>query len=267
MAHTFAITDEVRDILQRSRFADGILFLPAEQLERPLYERVNKVLVGAGGTWNRTARGHVFPDAIDPRPLLLHAIATGVATNRQQSLQAFYTPAALATQLVRNHLALQPGHRVLEPSAGHGALALAAAQYTSRADILCIEIDLSAVERLKGYGFPVLCQDFLTLPGRPVDCVVMNPPFTRGQDMAHVLHALQFLPPGGRLVALTSPTAGLGTTRTHQQFRTTMQAVGAVRSQCPADAFAASGTRVRPALWVLTMPRQHHEEKTRVPSL
>ena len=69
-----------------------------------------------------------------------------------------------------------------------------------------------------------------------------------------MLYALHFLKPGGRLVAITSAMAGVGNTRARQYFRATMQALGADRSQLPEDAFAASGTRVHTALWLLTMP-------------
>ncbi len=40
----------------------------------------------------------------------------------------------------------------------------------------------------------------------PIDAVIMNPPFSKGQDMAHVSRALEFLRPGGTLVAIMPPT-------------------------------------------------------------
>ena len=46
-------------------------------------------------------------------------------------------------------------------------------------------------------------EDFLAVPPAPVyDRVIMNPPFTRGQDVTHVQHALRFVRPGRRLVAV-----------------------------------------------------------------
>jgi 16S rRNA G1207 methylase RsmC len=45
--------------------------------------------------------------------------------------------------------------------------------------------------------------DFLDVtPRRAYDRVVMNPPFTRGQDLKHVKHALQFLAHGGALFSV-----------------------------------------------------------------
>jgi 16S rRNA G1207 methylase RsmC len=47
------------------------------------------------------------------------------------------------------------------------------------------------------------CQDFLTVsPPGTFDAVIMNPPFKDGADIKHILHAREFLKPGGRLVAI-----------------------------------------------------------------
>src|SRR3546814_3629081 len=42
----------------------------------------------------------------------------------------------------------------------------------------------------------------LNSPVFSVDAVVMNPPFEKGQDVAHVLHAWRSLKTGGTLVAI-----------------------------------------------------------------
>src|SRR5712692_2168056 len=163
MTATFTITDEVREVLKTVTITGTWVYLP-QQLPRTLYEAVNTVLAGTGGKWDKQAKAHAFPR--DSEPLIQAAIVTGQATNRKQQYQAFYTPQALAETLVRAHIDIQPGDSVLEPSAGHGALALAAAQYTSRDQILCYEIDPKAVDVLKGHGFPTMYQDFLTTTTR-----------------------------------------------------------------------------------------------------
>jgi 16S rRNA G1207 methylase RsmC len=38
--------------------------------------------------------------------------------------------------------------------------------------------------------------------GGEFDAVIMNPPFKQGRDVKHILHALDMLKPGGRLVSL-----------------------------------------------------------------
>ena len=46
--------------------------------------------------------------------------------------------------------------------------------------------------------------DFLECNGDlgTFDRIVMNPPFTNGDDIKHIMHALKMLKPGGRLVAI-----------------------------------------------------------------
>ncbi len=41
----------------------------------------------------------------------------------------------------------------------------------------------------------------------------MNPPFSRQQDIRHVMHAAKFLKPGGRLVAVMGASAISGSNR------------------------------------------------------
>lgn len=204
---TLKISDEVRDVLARSTITSTSVKLP-EQLDRKLYDAVNKALAGAGGKWNKKAGAHLFDR--DPREVLSLAVETGEAVNLRTKLQAFYTPAPLADR-VAAAAKLKHGYRVLEPSAGGGALVLAAGRVAA-VKINAIDIDGVAVERL-GSLLPALadsgstlrsaCCDFLTVKQEAAyDAVLMNPPFQGGQDMAHVTHAWSFLKPGGVLVAI-----------------------------------------------------------------
>lgn len=120
--------------------------------------------------------------------------------------QLFPTPPELAARMVE--LAeIEPGHRVLEPSAGTGALCRAVLS-AARADVVAVEISPRLVEATRGNG--VLCRvdfrcaDFLAYNGDlgTFDRVVMNPPFANGADIQHIEHAASMLRPGGVLVAL-----------------------------------------------------------------
>lgn len=205
---TFKISDDVRDVLARSTITATSVKLP-EQLDRKLYDAVNKALSGAGGKWNKKAGAHIFDR--DPREALGMAIETGEAVNIKTKLQAFYTPAPLADR-VAAAAKLKHGMRVLEPSVGAGALVLAAAQVAAlRFDV--VDIDEAMPERMGAIRAKLAdsgCEhltarlgDFLTFGAEAVfDAVLMNPPFQGGQDMAHVTHAWSFLKPGGVLVAI-----------------------------------------------------------------
>lgn len=126
----------------------------------------------------------------------------------------FPTPAHIAKRVLseagvhteETHSGRYPVLSVLEPSAGEGALALPA--YKAGHDVACVELDHDRAEALRAAGLSVSRRDFLSMIpadfGRQFDRIVMNPPFDRGLDVEHVSHALKFLAPGGRLVAIMS---------------------------------------------------------------
>ena len=262
---TFKISDAVRDVLARSTITATSVKLPDEQLERKLYEAVNKALEGAGGKWNRSKKVHVFER--DPRELLGLAVETGKATNVRTALQAFYTPDALAQRVVAAaNIAMvwRSGQaiRVLEPSIGEGALAVEAASKWGekhKLEIIGYDVDEVALGKaraaMKKANVVLSLRDFLTVePGgleaasaggciKPVDVVLMNPPFTRGADIAHVTHAWQFVAPGGVLVAIMSPHFQHASTKAAIAFRAHLEMMGerAETEDIPAGTFEHTG--------------------------
>ena len=191
------LTNEVRNVLSRAVVSGNVLVLPPEQLERGLYEKVDKALKNAGGKWKRGI-GHIFPS--DAAPKLAAILGSGVSVDEKKRNQSFFTPSELASHVAS--IADVRGYNVLEPSAGRGALAIACMNAGARA-VDCCEYNLEYVEHLSQSGFAVMHADFLTLPAvDPYPRIVMNPPFTRNQDIAHVRHALKWLKPGGTLVAI-----------------------------------------------------------------
>lgn len=207
------IPEEVLAVLRRSVCTSTTLTLPPDKLDRKLYVDVNKVLEAAGGKWDRRTRSHVFER--DPRDVLDLAVSTGKIVSKKTELQAFYTPAKLAMQMV----ALLPNWtpakmrslRVLEPSAGHGALLDPLVQQgVNVQNVTCYDVDQDAVNVLNGRGYRASCRDFLSVLDPALVCafdlVVMNPPFTKGQAVAHVHHALRFPHVGGQLLAIMPPT-------------------------------------------------------------
>jgi len=101
---------------------------------------------------------------------------------------------------------------VLEPSAGKGDIAKAVMekiQYIRQAwyakkdyfDIDVIEIDENLRHILKGNGWRIVHDDFLTFATHKVyDLIVMNPPFSSGDK--HLLKALDLQQNGGKIVCL-----------------------------------------------------------------
>lgn len=125
--------------------------------------------------------------------------------------QLFPTPKELAAVLV-DLADIEPGHRVLEPSAGTGALlgAMGGRMFDHNPEGGCVhavEINPKLAGMLQAQ-FPltmVHCADFLTFGAEtflPFDRIVMNPPFENGADIKHIERALLMLKPGGKLVAI-----------------------------------------------------------------
>jgi predicted RNA methylase len=68
----------------------------------------------------------------------------------------------------------------------------------------CIEMEIKCLPILhQKTPHHVTIGDFLLVEPKPVyDRVVMNPPFTNNQDTKHILQALKWLKPTGRLFAI-----------------------------------------------------------------
>ena len=239
---SLTLADDVLDVLRRSVIEGNTLRLP-DQLDRTLYERVNKALVAAGGKWDRRAGGHVF----DTPPGERLGLDTGVVErvpDPKQTFQVFETPPELATRMAAL-MNIAPGDLVLEPSCGSGRLVAAAV--ARGAAVIAVEIrgDVSAPP-----GAWLDRRDFLTIEptGTPFDVVLMNPPFTKGQDIAHVTHALQFLRPGGRLAAVMSGSVPYAESRKAAAFRALIAEKGGRFEELPSGTFKSAGTNVSTVL-------------------
>jgi predicted RNA methylase len=244
------VAQDVMAILDGSRTDGNALFLSG-QLDRKLYTSTAKVIEAAGGKWNRKAGAHLFDgDASEAvEPILL----TGVVTVAKQEFGAFYTPEKVA-QRVANLAGIKAGDRVLEPSAGSGALAKWARFLGG--DVTCVELQEVTCRGLALGGFNPVCADFLALPVTafsPFDVVLMNPPFAGQADVAHVTHALKFLRPGGRLVAIMSASVRFRENATTAAFREMVSRCGGDITDLPPGSFAASGTNVNTV--IVTMER------------
>ena len=239
---TVRLDDETRDVLLRSRIDGNNLTLP-EQLPRDLYERVAKAITAAGGKWNRKLGCHVFQS--DVRQTLNIDVETVEVVNVQQTFQAFYTPPALADQVVET-CGMLFGSKVLEPSAGEGSLLKSLlAHGMSISDLAAVEINQKLIMALTGLAANVYCADFLECGeelGR-FDAVVMNPPFTGGQDIKHIKHALKYVSLGGRLVSIVA-----GGPKQRAAFPESHKVTWI---DLPEDSFKESGTGVNTAMVVI----------------
>jgi predicted RNA methylase len=159
----------------------------------------------------------------------------------------FQTPAELAESMAMM-AEINPGENVLEPSAGGMRLAIAAQE--CGAVVVCNEAHPDRAEELARAGFSTTRVNFLELKpaANGFDVVLMNPPFSRGQDCAHITHAWQFLRKGGRLVAIASAGVKFRGDQRTARFREFLKNIQATVIDLPPGTFSESGTEVQTVL-------------------
>jgi protein-L-isoaspartate O-methyltransferase len=247
---TITIPADVQTVLAASTITDGVLTLPP--IDRPLYVQADKVLAALGGKWNRRKKGHEFAGDVDPREAIDAAVAAG-RVRKPDHHGYFPTPPAVIDRMLK--LAdVRPGHAVLEPSAGQGAIAQRLAAIVGpTVDMVELRPDNAAVLRTLSLGTVVEGDFAAHAAAREYDRIVMNPPFERRQDARHVLHAFPMLRRGGRLVAVVGAGTPTAQDRPSAALRELVAAYGDV-VPLPPKSFQASGTGVHTALVVLDRP-------------
>lgn len=231
------LTTETLSVLSRCETDGETLRLPAK-LDRTLYLSVSKVLKGLQGKWVSSKQAFVFPHPVDD--ILEQIINTGDFVPTRQAFQFFPTPDALARRMVEM-AEIRPGERCLEPSAGRGNIA----KYMPGCD--CIELNPDNRRALVAAGFNVIGEDFMQFnPENKYDVIVMNPPFTKGQDVDHITKAIGLA--SRRVVAIASASVLFMSSKKHQDFRTLIETLGGSIEELPAKTFRESGTSVNTVL-------------------
>jgi protein-L-isoaspartate O-methyltransferase len=235
---------EIMQILDRCKVDGRQLVLP-EQLDWKVYAATNKVLEAIGGAWNRKAKAHVFDrpvaDVLDP------VLETGEYHRTKQDFGQFDTPPEIVAMMIER-AQLKSTDSVLEPSAGLGNIALAAAEIAEH--VLAIEIDPLRAKCLGHSSVAVWERDFLLVGPEPrFDVVLMNPPFAGQVDIDHVRRAALWLKPGGRLVSIMSGGVLFRTNAKTEGFRRWAERTMSIEP-LPPESFASSGTSVHTCLVV-----------------
>lgn len=247
---TIEMTAEAAEHIRQLQWApDGRSAVIVEQLDRPTYTAVNKILEAVGGKWDKKAKAHAFP--ADVREALGVAVDNG---HIEVEVDGFYeTPAAVIDRM----MSYAPdgdgdGMAILEPSAGLGAIAKVLEARYPTGHLVCIERNAARCEMLKDdMGFIVRCLDFMEyVPHWPFDLVVMNPPFERGQDVDHITRAYDMLVPGGRLIAIAGAGVAFRSDRKTAALRELIAECG-LMEPLPAGSFKDSGTGVNTVLIVI----------------
>lgn len=227
---------------QRVRFTGG---------DTPKWGELKLVLEQLGGAYKSGGKAKdgsfLFDDDMDVAAVIKAARETGEVLDK--TLLGFFATSPELADRVVSRVKLYPGARVLEPSAGMGALAKAVRRAEPAASVSCVEILDENRAVLQDLGFELVARDFLDgSPSmvQPFDAIVANPPFDKGADVKHAAHMARFLRPGGTAAVITS---GAVTFRSNaKKFRAFVESHGGAIEELPAGSFAQEGTLVKTCL-------------------
>ncbi|MBK6942499.1 MAG: methyltransferase [Planctomycetes bacterium] len=265
MVRARTISPEALTALQGSTWPEPDLMVLPASLPRKVYLECADVASALGGEWNRKRKGTVFPTtgAADALDMLVATGQYASPGDARKAFQFYETPEAFANELVIRHLRpyLPEKPRVLEPSAGSGRLVAALKRNIVGVEVTAVEVQakfhgaLSLLAQHVHTGTDFLSYSTLptsahSIPGG-YDGVLMNPPFTRQQDAHHILQALAFLRPGGRLVAIASAAVKFRQTMWYDRLRTIIENYRGKVIDNPEGTFASEGTLVNTVTIVL----------------
>ncbi|MDA3809653.1 MAG: methyltransferase [Spirochaetaceae bacterium] len=238
------INNEVANVLSNSRIEGNKLYLPEGQLDRKLYVSVNKVLVSIKGTWNRSAKAHIFPT--DPAEIVDQILLTSEYVDEKKEYQFFETPIPLAERIVEM-AEIKKNDVVLEPSAGRGNIA----GRIGMSNIChCVELNKENAQFLQSIGFDVFNEDFMAFePDTEYDVIIANPPFSKQQDIDHVNKMIDIAK--RRVVSIMSASVLWRDNKKAGSFRERIKDLGGSFEELPEGEFKESGTNVRTCILVV----------------
>ncbi len=249
------IENDVRTVLSTLTI-DGNNVIIAGQLDRKLYQAVNKVLDRIGGKWNRKAKAHVFDG--DPTDRLNNVIESGVLDPKVKT-GYFPTPSPIVDEMIELAQPFRQEFMILEPSAGQGHISdkLKNLPLEHRGTVVVCEILPENVQILKekGYGGYAVNSDFFAFSSNcfvndtRFDRILMNPPFERQADIDHVTAAYHLLAPNGILIAIMSAGVMFRENKKTVEFREKiLEPHQTYLEHLPDGAFKESGTMVNTIL-------------------
>jgi len=240
---------EKLNVLKQCTINGNIVKLPAEQLDRKLYQDVAKSLEGIGGKWNKKQGGFLFDN--DPTELLAE-ISGGVKRNIKKEFQAFFTPEDIADWMAQN-LFVEPNDSILEPNGGGGALIKAVRKEGHANKIHTCELNPIYSDELKKMQDVIfLGADFLAIDRTMrFNKIIANPPFNKNQDIDHIYKMWDLLEPKGRIVTVCSNHWTFANGKKEKTFREWVEEVEGVTYPLDSGKFKSSGTMVSSQILVI----------------
>jgi len=219
-------------------------FLPKEPLSD--YAELKKALTKACGKYK--SNSFEFPY---PAKAVIESLKTGKVIDFKKEFQLFHTDKPVAGQMM-NEIIGYP-KTILEPSAGHGHLIdeLIAVYPDSKIDAVDLsELNFSILkDKYKDNpNINLIHGDYLDfVPGKKYDLIFANPPFSKNQDIDHVLKMVSEKEDQGQIISIMSTSWTFGNQKKQVEFREFAEENFIIRTN-ENGAFKSSGTMVSTVL-------------------
>ena len=244
--------------LQQCIIDGNCVRLPDYQFPAKSFTKVKRLIEGIGGNWSTQTQAFEFTQAPDE---LFQRICDGETINLERDFkkryQFFPTPKAVL-RLIEDRIHIGRDMRVLEPSAGQGAickhLRSLFPNHDWQLDVCEINSDFHPV--LEGMDCNIVGTDFLQMsaPRRGYHLIVANPPFSGGQDVIHFMRMYDLLAPGGRLLCVMSQNIASSKQSEYADVREWLGYYFHELIEIPKGSFRSSGTNVKTYLVQIDKP-------------
>jgi phospholipid N-methyltransferase len=238
------IQKNIIEILKNCTLESNLVYLPNTQLDRKTYVKVNEILESIGGKWNKKQKAHVFDsDVSDLMENVISNEETTTLKELQKQFQFFPTPEHIVEKML-SMISINDSHDILEPSAGKGNI-IDKIPFTG--NIVAVELNPEYESILKTKTENVIISDFLNVNPdlKKFDVIIMNPPFSKQQDIDHILHAYKFLKPNGKLISVISESPFYRTNKKAEDFRNWLNEKNVSVVDNEAGDFKESGTNIK----------------------
>lgn len=213
------INENIRNILEQGIFKGNIYLLPDIQLDRKDYQEVNKVLMSLGWKW-KTRVWHIFTWTQEELEWALFEVLekweTQTLEEIKKQFQYFPTPKELAKKVI-DLADLWRNDRILEPSAWQWAIVNQIDKDSE--ELILIELDPKNCKMLADQWYNPINIDFLEYKNSwYYTKIIANPPFSKNQDVKHILHMYDLLAEWWRIVSIASSMIEHKETKYHKEL-------------------------------------------------
>ncbi len=242
------------------RLEETNLFLPDYQIPVQQYQKVKRAIFGIGGIWDTSSQSFRFktnPSELFAR--ICQGDKIDLLASFKKKTQYFPTTERVLRKM-EDYIDIGNGRRVLEPSAGEGAICDFLAQQfpMSKFDwtLEACEKHAPFQEVLTEKGYNVIGTDFLDMPKpeRGYHLIVANPPFSNGQDVQHFWKMYSLLAPGGRIVTVMSNSWREAKDKASVELREWLGYMFYSLEELPKGSFKQSGTQIAASFLVVDKP-------------